>query len=112
MRRTGAILSGPAGQASPGHTDPLDQFYPAYLSFKLSGAPGGGPRQLDCFVVLAEAPGDRLKLFQPRPGGFMAPGIKAFHVSLTDNLMEPLLELVSLGEKGIGLEKRGTLLPF
>ena len=42
----------------------------------------------------------------------MAPGIKAFHVSLTDNLMEPLLQLVSLGEKGIGLEKGGKLLPF
>ena len=65
----------------PAIPDPLDQFYPAYLSFTLSGAPGGVQRQLDCFVVLAEAPGDRLKLFQPRPGGFMYPGIKGFDIT-------------------------------
>lgn len=81
---------------------PLDQFHPAGLPFALSSAPWAGQRQLDGFVILAETPGERLELFQPRPVGFMAPGLQ---VTLFDDPVKPLLELVSQGERGIGLEK-------
>ena len=96
----------------PAIPNPLDQFYPTYLSFTLAGAPRGGQRELNCFIVLSEAPDYRLKLFQSRLGNFLAPGIKGFNVALTDDLVEPFLESVSLGEEGIGLEKGGKLLLF
>ena len=90
----------------------LDQLYPAYLPFTLSSAPGGGQRQLDCFVVLTETPRGGLELLQPRTAGFMAPGIKTLHITLTDDVMEPLLELVPLGKSRIDLEETVKLLPF
>ena len=42
----------------------------------------------------------------------MAPGIEGFHVTLTYDLMEPLLKSVFPGERGIGVEKGGKLLLF
>ena len=102
-QHTGAIFADATGPAWP-VPHPLDQFHPADLPLPLSNAPWAGQRQLDGFVILAETPGDGLELFQPRPAGFMAPGIQGLQVTLFDDLVKPLLEPVSQGERGIGLE--------
>ena len=84
---------------------PHVQFHTADLPLALSSAPWAGQRQLDGLVILAETPGDGLELFQPRPAGFKALGIQGFQVTLFDDLVKPLLGLVSQGQRGIGLEK-------
>ena len=68
----------------PAIPHPLDQFHPADLPFALSSAPWAVQRQLD---------------------GFVAPSIQGLEVAFSDYAVKPLLELVSLGERGIGLEK-------
>ena len=89
----------------PAIPHPLDQFHPADLPLALSSAPWAGQRQLDGFVILAETPGDGVEFFQPRPAGFMAPGIQGFKITLFDDLVKPPFELVSLGQRGIDLER-------
>ena len=104
IQHTGAILADAIVRLGPAIPHPLDQFHPADLAFALSSAPWAGQRQLDSFVILAETPGDGLELFQTRPAGFVAPGIQGLQVALFDDIMKPLLKLVSQGERRIGLE--------
>ena len=89
----------------PAIPHPFDQFNPADLPLALSSAPWAGQRQLDGLVIPAETPRYGRELFQPRLAGFKAPGIQGFQVALFDDLVKPLLELVSQGERGIGLEE-------
>jgi len=42
----------------------------------------------------------------------MAPGIKCFHVPITEDLKECFLDSVPLSETGIGFKKRGKPLLF